>query len=639
MSRDYSIEKVYKSAEKLVQQGNLAAAIDAYKKIADENPGKFMITNTMGDLCVRVGRSNEAIRHFQLVAEYFSESGFTLKAIAMYKKINKLAPDKPEFYLKLAELYTVQGLLSDARQWYLTLLEVYRKSGEMRNAADIYERMAKLRPEDPIAWINLANCYKDLGLNNGAQEAYLKAGRAFVNDRCYDEAIQSYNMALQAKPESKIALKLLVDRLVHQDRLGDAIALLNKMIAENPLDIDLLVILGLVYLDANMLIEAGRTYCRLFELDNTRCGYLLEVVRRYVDQEEFDQAVAIIDQCVDKLVTYKLAEKTLTLIKSALIKDPKNLLVLKCLTSIYRHEKDTFFLTITLNCIVDLALELELKDEANLALRELVNIDPTEIANARRLAQLNGEPLIDWPESSLIQHQEFEKKGNSVEVKDKELNKLNIDLIKDEQYSDKSKIETTFFAQGSTRKHEIDLSKLDLMCQKEILLETVMSEQADRYCSNDGSSIFDIVLKREWLRAMRSNFPISLGLVKATFMEGHREPEQILSWAINLVQAELGRPGDFVALYGDKIAVLLSGAHMEGAVYKVEDLCTKIGEIFYRAGLHIKLNWGIASAIPQRYSLSKILLDSAGKALNEAIASESVLGVSNDFHVNFQPEV
>src|SRR5256885_11666611 len=107
--------KVLASAEKNVQQGKLQNAINDYLKVNKEDPKDLTVLNTIGDLYSRLGKMDEAVVCFRKVGDQYATDGFTVKAIAMYKKIAKAKVGDPEFLLRLAELYTQQGLYNDAR--------------------------------------------------------------------------------------------------------------------------------------------------------------------------------------------------------------------------------------------------------------------------------------------------------------------------------------------------------------------------------------------------------------------------------------------------------------------------------------------------------------------------------------------
>ena len=88
----FNKQKVLSAAEKFVQQGKLQNAITEYEKIIKADPKDLTVLNTVGDLYSRIGESDHAIECFKSVGDAYAEQGFTVKAIAMYKKLSKLRP-------------------------------------------------------------------------------------------------------------------------------------------------------------------------------------------------------------------------------------------------------------------------------------------------------------------------------------------------------------------------------------------------------------------------------------------------------------------------------------------------------------------------------------------------------------------
>ena len=98
-------DKVIASAEKLVAKGKIEPAIKEYERLLEDNPNDVNTLNRIGDLWVRINRNDEAVKTFGKIAEHYARDGFFLKAIAIFKKINRLDPSKLDIYAKLAELY------------------------------------------------------------------------------------------------------------------------------------------------------------------------------------------------------------------------------------------------------------------------------------------------------------------------------------------------------------------------------------------------------------------------------------------------------------------------------------------------------------------------------------------------------
>jgi tetratricopeptide (TPR) repeat protein len=116
-------EAVVAAAEKLVARGKIDNAIKEYRKLVADNPTEATTLNRLGDLYVRINRNEEAVKLFTQIAERYTEDGFFVKAIAIFKKIIKLDPTRLPVYERLAELYHKQGLVSEARTQYQVLVD------------------------------------------------------------------------------------------------------------------------------------------------------------------------------------------------------------------------------------------------------------------------------------------------------------------------------------------------------------------------------------------------------------------------------------------------------------------------------------------------------------------------------------
>ena len=87
-----SRNKILKQVDRLAQRGNPAEAAVKLLQLVEENPRDVNLLNKAGDLYVRAGLIDDAVKQFDTIATFFKQDGFLLKAIAIYKKISKLDP-------------------------------------------------------------------------------------------------------------------------------------------------------------------------------------------------------------------------------------------------------------------------------------------------------------------------------------------------------------------------------------------------------------------------------------------------------------------------------------------------------------------------------------------------------------------
>ena len=85
--------KAIRAAEKYLASGKIPSAIQEYTRIVEYDAGDFNALNTLGDLYARIEKRSEAAACYRRVAEHYREQGFTLKAVAMYKKLTRFAPE------------------------------------------------------------------------------------------------------------------------------------------------------------------------------------------------------------------------------------------------------------------------------------------------------------------------------------------------------------------------------------------------------------------------------------------------------------------------------------------------------------------------------------------------------------------
>ena len=200
--------KVLAQAEKFVQQGKLSNAISEYEKIIKEDPKDLTVLNTVGDLCARTGNNDQATYYFKRVGDQYAQHGFTVKAIAIYKKLTKMSSYNAENTIKLAELYSQQGLFNDARVHYMMVADQLLKSGDNNQAARIFQKILELDPENAHTQAKLADLYTKLGKREEARNIYATAAESLYARGSHAAAEEALEKVLTLDPENGAALLL-----------------------------------------------------------------------------------------------------------------------------------------------------------------------------------------------------------------------------------------------------------------------------------------------------------------------------------------------------------------------------------------------------------------------------------------------
>src|SRR5271170_3609406 len=168
----FNKNKALESALKYLNQGKVSQAIGEYQQILRHDAKDQATLMTVGDLFARQGDMQQAIDYFQRLAQVYLTDGFNSKAIAIYKKIAKLAPTELAPLEKLADLYVQQGVLSEARPLFLQIAEAHLKANRAPKAVEVLHRLLEVEPENPRVQMRLAELYNAMGQKKEAAQTY-----------------------------------------------------------------------------------------------------------------------------------------------------------------------------------------------------------------------------------------------------------------------------------------------------------------------------------------------------------------------------------------------------------------------------------------------------------------------------------
>ncbi len=184
--------KIIDKAQKLLQKGYIDKAIAEYKRALEKDPKDATVRLRVGDLYVKIAKKDEAVKEYTEAAKIYSQKGFYLKAIAVYKQILKLDEKHMEISLKLADLYTKQGLRVDAIAALSTLLNFYEKKARIDETVDILKKMTSIDPQNIGIRLKLAEYYQKKGFQNDALTEYEAAFNGLMKEGKLEKAEKLY---------------------------------------------------------------------------------------------------------------------------------------------------------------------------------------------------------------------------------------------------------------------------------------------------------------------------------------------------------------------------------------------------------------------------------------------------------------
>ena len=382
--------KVIKAAEKFLAQGKISAAIKEYRQIIEHDDADLTTLNMLGDLLARAGEKEEAVTCFLRIAEHYREQEFRLKAIAMYRKIEKLKPRDPATAKELGDLYAAQGLIADARTQYLVVADAYTRAGNNKQTLKVLHRIADLDPHNTDIRLKLAQGYLKEGMLVDAAKAYSEAANRLFENSEFEKSLTAYSKTLELRPHDKVALKGLVSAHAALGTADDAAELLEKAVAETPDDPELISMLAQAYIEAEDAAGAERATAMLMSEDASNYRRYIEVAQLYLKLSQEDEVARILGIIIEPMLAGREENDLLELVNELLARNPEHVAGLRLLARIHWWQRDMEKLRAVLERLAESAEAAGLAEDERYALTQLVRLAPDEQRYLERLNMLGG---------------------------------------------------------------------------------------------------------------------------------------------------------------------------------------------------------------------------------------------------------
>src|SRR5512138_3190799 len=240
--------KVMEAAQKFVEKGQLDKAIREYLKIVEEDARDVRVWLKLGDLYAKKNAKQDATETYLRVAQFYSEQGFYLKAVAVYKQVLKLDPRLIEVNIKLAEVYRQLGLLSDAMQQYELVAAFYHREGKTREALATIRELVELDPENVATRIKLAELYSKEGMVKEAVAEFSRAADYLRAAGRMDDLIKVAERLVWHRPDNRAMNRELAQLYLRRNDPRHALQKLQVCFKADPRDVETLSLLAAAFL-------------------------------------------------------------------------------------------------------------------------------------------------------------------------------------------------------------------------------------------------------------------------------------------------------------------------------------------------------------------------------------------------------
>ncbi len=384
------IEKHLQKAEKYLSRNKIEAAIDEYKAAHELQPQDLDLLSTLADLLVRANRKEESQQYYGKLFDKYAEKGDATRAVSIYRRSLQDTPQPAGRQFQVARLLERADKKDDAVKVYRTATDQFAREKKNKAVLDCLGRIAALKPDDADVQMELGKQATRLGHAEVAAQAFLRAGQLRLPEDLR-KGLELLERAYQLSPADRTVALFLGQALVSDGNHKRAVELLLPLYTEKTADPAVLQTLAGALLAAQSLTEAEEvleayyraqpdSYEKLFELADLYCkagqpeksiGVLKRLRKHFSSAQretEFLERVATLYDLNEAVVP--LAEFIAGLFDEANL-ESRYAQVLGKLFGVYLAAGDAA--------------------SAGAVLERLIDIDPYDFENQKRLEQLKGK--------------------------------------------------------------------------------------------------------------------------------------------------------------------------------------------------------------------------------------------------------
>lgn len=298
---------VLTKAQNAVTAHDWGTAARLYKELLRKDESNIDFLKELGNIYVRMNDDEKAIPYYeQIITFQPSATDAMISLGAIYRRLKRYEES----------ISILQRALDEGHNRAMvnyTLGFTYKDMKNYEDAIDAFESVISVNPDDVLAYNHLGSIYFE-------QKAYTKSINIFTRGlqvdpnhpilnynlaRCYEaaknypDAVRCYENALKTRPGWADAIRDFSELLIKCQFTKQAQILVEQSIKLNPNDVDLLCILGRIYLNQFDYDNATKTFKKANKLRGSDVIILMGLSEALEKNEKISQALETAIEAMD----------------------------------------------------------------------------------------------------------------------------------------------------------------------------------------------------------------------------------------------------------------------------------------------------------------------------------------------------
>jgi tetratricopeptide (TPR) repeat protein len=377
-----------KEAQKYLAKGQVDKAIETWEKLIKECPDGNTY-NALGDLYLKNGEKKNAVEAFHKAAQFFIDEGFSLKALGLYKKILNINPSDADALFALGQINEERGLKIDAIKYYLSAADILTKEGKKEKLLEMYEKIISISPSNVPFRIKVAEIYSKEGLVQEAAREYLRIAKLHEEKEETEKALEYYQKSLDIQPSNKETILGIMYFYAKTGNLALAIELMQSAMSLFPQDTDVYLRCAEIYLMAERFDEAIACLSQVTENDPANITAAKLSGEIYIKKGDRQNAWMKYLNVLDEMLLDMNSDDAIMLLDS--FKDIDPIETGKRLVTLYRQNDDNQKVALELTSLGNAYTERGMQREGVNCYREALLMTPDDESVRKKIAGLEQE--------------------------------------------------------------------------------------------------------------------------------------------------------------------------------------------------------------------------------------------------------
>lgn len=283
------ISKRVERAEKLLQKGKTAEALNEYLEVLTAEPGNDSVCQMAADLSLSLQRIPEAVVLLGQLFDRQIQAGDSTRASLTYKKLARYVNPSWEQKLRFGELLenTNRKL---ATETYEAVFQELTKTEKKPESLAVLQKILNLDPGEKNQQ-RLAELSSALGENKRAAAAFLKLAQ--LTQASGGNSAQWIERAYAEDPTDPPIALAYSRGLLDQQQVGAAIFVLESLVNAGTANREIRETYANALLTANRLTDAEPVLWRLFEENPSQTQEIADLINRFLNANQDTDAVSL----------------------------------------------------------------------------------------------------------------------------------------------------------------------------------------------------------------------------------------------------------------------------------------------------------------------------------------------------------